>query len=121
MKNIPKVSDAEWQVMKVLWTKAPLTAAEIIEMLTPNSSWSPKTIHTLINRLLKKEAIEVKKSSPYEYSPLVSEEELTKVETKSFIEKIYNGSLSMLLANFINDDSLSKEEIEELKKILNNK
>lgn len=122
MNNTPKVSDAEWQIMKVLWNESPLTASKIIERLTPDTSWSPKTIHTLISRLVKKGAVEVKKISPaHEFLPLISEGEIRRIETKSFIEKIYNGSLSMLLSNFINDDSLSTDEIEELKKILNKK
>lgn len=122
MNNLPKVSDAEWHIMEVLWKKSPLTASQIIEKLTPDTSWSPKTIHTLISRLVKKEAVVVRKVSPaHEFIPLISEMELRKIETKSFIEKIYNGSVAMLLSNFINDDSLSTEEIEELKKILDKK
>lgn len=119
MKNIPNISDTELIVIKVLWHQSPLTSTEIIYRLKDTTKWSPKTIHTLISRLLKKGAIAVNKSTtPYEYSPLVSEEEVKKYETKSFLHRIYNGSLSMLLSNFVKEENLSNDEINELKKIL---
>lgn len=122
MKEYPKVSDAEWQVMEALWAKSPLTAAEIIEFLLVNNDWSPKTIHTLISRLVKKGAIKAtKETSYYQYTPIVSQEELRNVETKSFIEKIYKGSLHLMLSNFIKEENLTEEEIEDLKNILKKK
>lgn len=122
MKDLPKISDAEWQVMKALWIKSPITSAEIVDIVKQDTTWSPKTIHTLLSRLVKKGAVEVKKDSPfYQYIPLVSEEDLRKVETKSFIKKIYDGSLSLLISNFIKEENFTPEEIEELKNILEEK
>lgn len=122
LNKIPKISDSEWEVMKVLWKKSPLTSSEIIKILKEYISWSPKTIHTLISRLVNKNAIEVKKDTPfYLYSPKISEEECRKVETKSFIKKVYNGSLHLLISNFIKYEKLSSEEIEQLKHILDEK
>lgn len=119
MKELPKITDAEWQVMKVLWRKSPLTTGEIVDALKPSMAWSPKTIHTLISRLVDKNAVQAnKETSHYQYSPLVSEEECSIEETKSLLEKVYDGSLHMLVANFIKEEKLSKEEIEELKKLL---
>ena len=122
MNKIPKISDSEWEVMKVLWKKSPLTSSQIIEILKEYSSWNPKTIHTLISRLVNKDAIRVKKGEPfYLYSPNISEEECRKVETKSFIKKVYNGSINLLISNFIKDEKLSWKEIDELKQILDDK
>ncbi|AWI04957.1 BlaI/MecI/CopY family transcriptional regulator [Clostridium drakei] len=122
MKKMPKISDSEWEVMKVLWKKSPITSSEIIETLKEYISWSPKTIHTLISRLVNKDAIEVKKTEPfYLYSPKISEDECKRVETKSFIKKVYDGSIHLLISNFLKDEKLSGEEIEELKKILDGK
>lgn len=122
MNKIPKISDSEWEVMKVLWKRSPLTSSEIIENLKERSSWSPKTIHTLISRLATKGAIYVKKDEPfYLYSPNISEEECRKVETKSFIKKVYDGSIHLLVSSFIKDEKLSGKEIEELKQILDKK
>ncbi|WP_368490599.1 BlaI/MecI/CopY family transcriptional regulator [Clostridium sp. BJN0013] len=118
----PKISDSEWEVMKVLWKKSPLTSSEIIEILKEYISWNPKTIHTLISRLVKKDAIEVKKDAPfYLYYPKVSQDECRKMETRSFIKKVYNGSIHLLISNFIKNEKLSDEEIEELKQILDKK
>ncbi len=54
MKELPKISEAELEVMKVLWSKSPQTANEVIEELEKNMDWNPKTIRTLINRLVHK-------------------------------------------------------------------
>ncbi len=122
MNNFPNISDAEWQVMKVLWNRSPLTSTEIISELKSTNSWSPKTVHTLISRLVKKEAIEVKKGSKYNlFTSIVTQDECSRVETKSFIEKVYNGSIQMMLKNFIKDEKLSSEEIEELRRMLDDK
>ncbi|MGI6706793.1 MAG: BlaI/MecI/CopY family transcriptional regulator [Clostridia bacterium] len=119
LSKLPKISDAEWKVMKVLWKKSPLTAGEIVDALKPHTSWSPKTIHTLISRLVSKKAVAVNKSTPlHQYSPLVSEEECTLKETESFLKKVYDGSLHLLVAKFIKEEKLSPEELEELKKML---
>ncbi|MDP5276408.1 BlaI/MecI/CopY family transcriptional regulator [Chengkuizengella axinellae] len=122
IKEIPKISEAEWSIMKVLWEKSPLTSTEIIQALKEVTSWSPKTIHTLISRLVKKEAIGEKKESRLKsFFPLVTEEECKSTETKSFLKKVYSGSLQMFIANFVKDEKLSQNEIEELKDILDGK
>jgi len=122
LNKIPKISDSEWEVMKVLWKKSPLTSSEIIGILKEYSSWNPKSIHTLISRLVDKDAIRVKKDeSFYLYSPNVSEEECRRVETKSFIKKVYDGSIHLLISSFVKDEKLSGKEIEELKQILDKK
>lgn len=122
MKKLPKISNSEWEVMKVLWSKSPLTASEIITELKEDTSWSPKTIHTLINRLVEKKAIEVQKTEPfYMYYPIISEKESIEAENKMFVKKIYNGSLKLLLSNFLRVEKLSDEDIKELQDILNKK
>ncbi|WP_343069819.1 BlaI/MecI/CopY family transcriptional regulator [Clostridium aciditolerans] len=119
MKKLPKISDSEWEVMKVLWDKSPLTSSEIIEKLKPVTKWSPTTIYTLINRLVKKEAIKIEEgSSPYICYPIISKEDYTKKEYKSFLSKVYNGSLNLMISNIVEEQNLSDEEIDELKKIL---
>ncbi|HEX3011846.1 MAG TPA: BlaI/MecI/CopY family transcriptional regulator [Syntrophomonadaceae bacterium] len=123
MGNIDcKISDAEWLVMKVIWQGSPLTASSVIEQLKPETDWSPKTIQTLISRLVKKGALGVKKSNGLnEYYPRISKEECMQKETKTFLQKVYDGSLQVLLANFINSENLSPKDIEELKSLLDEK
>lgn len=116
------ISDAEWQVAKVLWKKSPLTAAEIIEALRPGADWNPKTIHTLIRRLTQKKIIAAEDGvTPYTYYPLVSEGDCKREKTRLFVDKIYDGSVSLMISQFVKNKMLSQKEIDELKDILNGK
>lgn len=116
---LPKISDAEWEVMKIIWSKPKIKSSEIINELNDKSSWTASTIKSLINRLLKKEAISFeKKTKEYYYYPLVLEEECIKEESESFINRVFNGSFNSMLLNFVKSESLSEAEIEELREIL---
>lgn len=122
MEKSCKITEAEWQIMKVIWEKRRITAAEIIETLKTSTDWSPKTIHSLISRLVSKGAISKKKSAAqYEYAPLVSRDDCIKDEAESMAKKLYGGSFFKMVSNFIDDDKMSKNEIEALKKILDDK
>ncbi|TXK76725.1 penicillinase repressor BlaI [Paenibacillus sp. N3.4] len=122
MKNVPQISDAEWEVMKVLWTKTPRTANEVIEALENQTDWKPKTVRTLLNRLVHKQAISFSQENRvYAYFPLVSEDECVKSETDSFLKRIYGGAFKPLLVNFLKEEQLSPEDIKELKNILDGK
>ncbi len=120
MNNIAcKISDAEWQVMQVIWQESPITAASVITQVKPETNWSPKTVQTLLSRLVKKGVLGVNKdASFYQYFPLVSQAECTLEETKSFLQKVYGGSLHLLLANFVQNENLSATEIQELRSLL---
>jgi BlaI family penicillinase repressor len=122
VKSVPHISDAEWEVMKVLWAKTPCTANEVIEALENQTDWKPKTVRTLLNRLAQKQAISYSQENRvYAYFPLVSEDECVKSETESFLKRIYGGAFKPLLVNFLKDDQLSPEDIKELKNILDDK
>ncbi|MBU2703080.1 BlaI family penicillinase repressor [Sporomusaceae bacterium BoRhaA] len=122
MKKLPQISDTEWQVMKILWSSAPITANEVIKKFDGVMSWKPKTIKTLLGRLVKKQAIAFNKDGrTYVYYPLVAEDECVKAESQSFLEKVFSGALNVMFANFLEEKELSREEIEELKRILDQK
>lgn len=113
------ISDAELEVIRTLWEEAPLTAAEIIRKLKDRTVWNPKTIHTLIKRLEAKGFIEAEAGvTPYNYRPLISQEEYAHKKARFLIDRIYNGSFSLMVSHFVQDEKLSPEEIERLKKIL---
>ncbi|HEY5584268.1 MAG TPA: BlaI/MecI/CopY family transcriptional regulator [Ruminiclostridium sp.] len=113
------ISDSEWKVMKVIWKKSPMLGGEIVEELQPDTGWNPKTIHTLIRRLVAKGAIRAKKEKTYySYYSAVTEDECVKEETETFLQKCFNGSFNMLIANFIKDEKLSDKDIEELQALL---
>ena len=120
MKTI-KISDSEWQVMKILWEKAPVTSCEIVEILRSKNGWGPTTIYTLISRLVKKKALTIdKSSSPFICRPLLTRKEYGKEERNCFLKKVYDGSLNLFLKNILEEEELSEAEIDELKNILDN-
>ena len=122
MKDMPKISAAEREVMKLLWKESPLTSEKIINSLTEKMDWSTQTVKTFITRLLKKEAIGFEKiGRAYNYYPLISEDECIKAENKSFLQKVYDGAVGMLFTRFLEEETLSEEEIEELEQILKDK
>lgn len=95
MAEIPNISDAEWEIMKVLWRKSPITAQEVVDQVAEPMSWNPKTVKALISRLVKKHAIRFEAAGKvYYYSAAVAEEECVREERKSFLKRIYGGALS---------------------------
>jgi BlaI family penicillinase repressor len=109
--------------MKVLWGKSPQTANEVIENLEKTMDWKPKTIRTLINRLVQKEAVSYhqEKGRMYTYYPLISQDNYLLVETKSLLKRFYGAAFKPLLVNFLKEEKLSPEDINELKRILDEK
>lgn len=122
MDELPRISDSEWEIMKVLWTKAPATAADVIHALRDNKSWKDKTIKTLISRLLQKGFLTYEQvNRVYYYSPTISEEDCKRTERESFLQRVYGGALKPMLVHFLQEEKLSSQEIAELKKILSDK
>lgn len=122
MKKTPQVSEAERVVMQVLWSEGPLTANQIIAKLNGKVKWSPRTIRTLISRLLNKRALDFdKEGKEYRYSPTVTEQQCTKQERVSFVKRVYGGATKPMIAAFIEDAKLSKSDIAELKAMLEKK
>lgn len=119
-KSIPQISDAELEVMKILWELSEATSNQIIDRLADSSEWKPKTIHTLIARLVAKKAVITKKidGKSYLYSPNVNEEDYKSYASESFLKRLYNGSLNLMLASYVKEQKLTKDEIDELKKLL---
>lgn len=125
MSNIPPISDSEWEVMKVIWANELSTANSVIEVLSKTTSWKPMTIRTLINRLVTKGVLDYKvdevDKKTYHYFSVVSENECVKEESKSFLKRVFDGSLNVMMANFLDVYELSDNQIEELKDILDNR
>lgn len=122
MKDAPKISEAEWEIMKIIWKKAPVTSDEIIDSLSDKKDWTAKTVKSFLNRLLNKQVIGFKKSGRnYLYHPLISEEECISMESDSFLNRVYDGAVELLFSHYLKNEKLSDEEIENLQKILTNK
>jgi BlaI family penicillinase repressor len=119
MRTIPKISEAEWEIMKILWASAPLNAAAIIDQLNAKESWHPRTVKTLLNRLVKKKALRFQKSGrEYLYEPAVSEKACVRAESESFLQRVFGGALQPMLAHLVEERKLTPKEIKELKQIL---
>jgi len=122
MADLPNISDSEWEVMKVIWSTNPITAKQIIEQLEDKTDWHPKTVRTLLNRLVNKEVINFDSDKRvYHYYPLVPQEKYLQEKNKSFLQKVYDGALNAMLARFLEQQDLDQEEIEELESILEEK
>lgn len=121
MKHLPQISEAEYEVMKVLWKYAPISTNEVTEKLSRASDWSPKTVHTLLKRLVLKEAITYRKESRvFVYTPLVKEQEYLKNANDHFLNRFYNGKISSMVTNYINSEHMTSEDLEELRRLLLN-
>ncbi|MHC4497914.1 MAG: BlaI/MecI/CopY family transcriptional regulator [Planctomycetota bacterium] len=121
MKMIPKISESEWQVMRVLWAENPSTANEVVKALSA-TAWKPKTIKTLLNRLVKKKVLGFeRKGREYHYYPLVAEAACVRAESRSFLRRVYGGALKPMLAAFLEHEDLSPQDIRDLKGILDEK
>lgn len=120
MKQVPQISEAEWEVMQVLWAKSPQTSLQVIRTLEKTKSWSPRTIRAMMTRLVKKQALGFRKitESTYRYYQLVSESDCQKAEAMSFLQRVYQGAAKTCLLHFFQTGSLSVQEREKLKQEL---
>lgn len=122
MSNLPQISEAEFEVMKIVWKYAPINTNEITDKLLKTTSWSPKTIQTLIKRLVKKGVLAYEKQSRvFVYTPLVKENEYIGHESNSFLKRFYGGNITAMLSAYIDNDRLTESEIETLRSLLSDK
>lgn len=120
--KLPQISDAEWVVMKVVWQKGTATANQVVEVLEDQIHWKPKTIQTLLARLVQKKALDYDKTGrEYLFRPLVEAQECMHAVSRSFLRRFFDGEVAPFLACFLEKEKLSSEEIEELKRILDAK
>ncbi|MBF7072102.1 BlaI/MecI/CopY family transcriptional regulator [Glaciecola sp. MH2013] len=112
-----EISDAEYQIMLAIWESSPVNAKDVIARL--DSDWHPKTVNTLLGRLVKKEALAyMKDGRSYLYTPLIEKNSYIKSKSQHFLQKLFNGKLSPLVANFVDQDLVEKDDIEALKKLI---
>ena len=122
MPPLPRIADSEWTVMQALWERSPRTANDVVDALADSVTWSPRTVKTLLNRLVTKGALGyTQKGRVYHYYPKVDEADCVRAERDSFLKRVYGGSLTPMLAQFIEDEDLTPEEIQQLKAILDKK
>lgn len=115
-----KLFDSELKLMEIIWDKAPVSAKEISLIAAEQIGWNKNTTYTVLKKLVEKNA--VKRTDPnFMCEPLITREQVRLEETRKLIDKLYQGSLKTFFSSFLQEEKLSKEEIEELKKIIDEK
>jgi BlaI family transcriptional regulator, penicillinase repressor len=119
MPKTPAISDAEWDVMQALWDESPLTANEVVGRVAAKKGWNPRTVKTLLNRLVKKGALGFEaEGKRYRYRPRVSRDECVRRESRSFLSRVFGGAAGPMLAQFVSEAPLTPDEIRQLREIL---
>ena len=118
MEKQLSISVSESRVMKIIWNDCPQTLPEILDRLK-ETGWSKTTIQTYLARLVKKGALSTKRQGKgYLYYPAVSESDCQLAESRSFLSRVYDGSLSRMVMGFVKSGELSQEELNELKSLI---
>jgi BlaI family transcriptional regulator, penicillinase repressor len=121
MKTI-RISEAEWQVMTVVWQRSPATATEIVDALAKQTNWHPRTVRTLVGRLVRKGALKAaREGKRYLYEPRLTMDECVRQESRSFAVRVFGGEPAVMLLHLVKEAKLSKEDIKELRKVLEEK
>lgn len=114
-----QISEAESVVMEVLWRQSPLSAEDVVAALAGAQQWQEPTIKTLLNRLLNKGAVSAEKDGRrYLYAPLLQREDWLMRESKGLLDRLFGGRVAPLVAHFSQHRKLSKKDIAELKKLI---
>jgi BlaI family penicillinase repressor len=113
------VSEAESVVMECLWQRSPLAAEDVVACLAGQQDWQEATIKTLLNRLLKKGAVTARKDGRrYLYAPVLGREEWLTQESKGLLDRLFGGRVAPLVAHFSEQRKLSRKDIAELRKLI---
>lgn len=116
MERTKRISEAELEVMKILWKIGrPMSGLEIVNALKKDIAWEDSTIYTLIRRLTKKGALNQKKEGIFYYSPNITKQAYIEEQTKNLVDKLFCGNAKSLVSMLLKNQSLDEADIEELK------
>lgn len=119
MHNSYQISEAEWQVMQVLWAGESFPLKDIIEQVSPQTGWNGNTIRTLLVRLVEKGAVAAEKQGRnYRYSALARQEDCIREETRNFLHRIFDGSPTKLFAALTGSGELTKKDLREIRTMI---
>lgn len=114
-----KITESEWQIMKVLWQHGAMTSKEMMQHIPKSLAWKENTVKTLLSRLAQKAIINYEKEGRfYKYFAVYSEAECIQEESKKFLNRVFDGMTKKMMASFLKQDDLSKDDLEELKAML---
>lgn len=122
MKRSVRITEAEWEVMAVVWERAPVAASAIVERLEARKQWSLATVRTLLRRLVNKGALKQQpEGRRYLYAPRVSIEDCVRRESESFLDRVLGRAPSATILHLVQKAKLTREDIQELRRILREK
>lgn len=114
-----RISEAEHQLMEVLWQEAPLGAAEVASRVDPDRGWSIQTVKTMLSRLLAKGAITHQEDGRrFLYRPLISRDDFVARESHRLLDRMFGGRVTPLVAHLAERDMLDAEDIAEIEALL---
>jgi BlaI family penicillinase repressor len=117
-----KIADTEWLVMRVVWQTGPVGAAEVIAAVLPQTKWSHRTVRTLLNRLVEKGALRAEMVDGRNiYRVKVAQSQCVRRESRSFLERVFEGDAGRMLVHFAQNEKITPEQIKQLKALLNAK
>lgn len=115
----PRISDAEWTVMKVLWERGTSTLGEVVRELEGRLHWKPRTVQSLIRRLTEKGALAVEAvGREFRYTPAVAQDQCQHEESVSFLDRVFNGRLTPFVAGLMEREEVSKDDLAALREVL---
>lgn len=113
------ISNSEWAILEALWTQSPQTATQLVKEMEREMGWAPSTTKTLISRLEHKGCLRYAVGGRARlYSPTLDRTEVALEETKHFLRRVYQGRLGLMVNALVDQESLTHEEIDELRAIL---
>jgi BlaI family penicillinase repressor len=119
MKAAVSVSEAESVVLEVLWRSGPLAAEAVVAALASQQDWQESTIKTLLNRLLKKGAVQASKDGRrYLYTPVLTREQWLSSVSESLLDRLFGGRVAPLVAHFSRHRKLSGKDLADLKLLI---
>jgi len=114
-----KIAPTEWEILEILWEKAPLSALEIFENLPPESDWNVKTVRAFLDRLIRKTAAKRRKiHGIFVFEPNIERSKCLKWESRSFLDRFFRGNPVSMISHFLQEENLSSENIARLKNLL---
>lgn len=115
----PSITDAEWKVMIIFWERGPSTLREVVETLGEGTDWRPRTVQTLIRRLVTKGALAVEElGREFRYTPVFSQSDCQLDESRSFLGRVFDGRLVPFLAGMVESEEIPRDEIDALRRLL---
>ena len=119
MAVVPQISDAEWEVMKAVWAGQPVPASDVVDQLGRERGWAPRTVKTMLNRLVAKGALAYEvQGKRFLYSAKVHRDACIRRESCSFLSRVFDGSVTPAVVHLLTHSKLSEDELKQLRRIL---